>query len=118
MTGGARYLRIAAGLAVVAVLAALVVVVAPVYWRAHQFAHQIEDIARTPGVPQHTDAEVRQIVLTHAGNLGLPVEPDDVQFQRTPTLFRIEVRYKVPVYTVDLHFHPAAEKYSAPVVRQ
>ncbi len=110
MNGGARYLRIAAGAAVIAVLAALALVLAPVYWRAHRFEGQLHEIAWTEGMPLRQDAEVRAVVLQHAAELRLPVTPDDVRFVRTPTVFRIEVSYKVPVYTVDLHFHSSAVK--------
>jgi hypothetical protein len=58
------------------------------------------------------DATLRAWVMGKARELALPVTADDVQIEREPEGMRIEVHYAVrvnlPLYTVDLHFHPGA----------
>jgi hypothetical protein len=108
VTAVARRLRVAAGVAIVAVFAAFIALVIPVYYRAWRFERDLQQMTETAGVPQSSNEALRVVVAERAARLGLPVRPDDVQFVRTPTRFRIEVDYRVPVYTVDLHFHPSA----------
>ena len=59
-----------------------------------------------------TDDALRQIVLSKAMELDLPVKADNVHINRLPDSLRIDVRYFVrvnlPGYTVDLHFYPGA----------
>lgn len=54
--------------------------------------------------------QLRALVLDKAANLGLPVRAENIEIQRSPESLRIDVRYVVhvdlPLYTVDLHFHP------------
>ncbi len=106
-----RSLRVSVASAVLLALAAFAVMLAPVYYRNLRFSRALRDLASRAGEP---DAALRVAILERAARLNLPVREGDVALRRSRGRVRIDVRYKVPVdlpvYSVNLHFHPVAGK--------
>ncbi len=103
MAGGAGVLI---GLAVVAAM------LLPPYYQNWRFHTVLDQAATSAEMVRESDEVVRAIVSQKAAALGLPVQPGQVQVERHGGALRLEVRYAVrvdlPLYTVDLHFHPVA----------
>jgi hypothetical protein len=109
---GAQMWRVAAGIGVLVLMAAIGILLVPPYienWKLQSFINQI---AQDPATAQKTPEIVRANVVDKAASLGLPVHTDDVRVTRSGDALKIEVLYIVridlPIYTVDLHFRPAA----------
>jgi hypothetical protein len=106
-----RSWRIAAGCLVFAAMARFALLLGPVYYRNLEFHSALELVAARPAA---SDDELRVAVLQNAARFRLPVSQDQVRVDRRENRLRIDVRYAVPVnlsiYSVDLHFHPAAGK--------
>ena len=104
--------RVAAGIAVLAVLAILVVTFAPIYIHNMQLQNFVTDLATRPDAASKSDDLLRTDVLDKAHDLRLPVRSDNVKIAHAAEGTRIDVRYFVrvtlPGYTVDLHFYPGA----------
>lgn len=109
---GARLLRVAAGVLVLAALAAVGIVLIPPYaanWKMQRYLNELIDDPATAAQPPEA---VRNQVLAKAASLGLPLTSPDVQVLPSHNALRIDALYVVHVdvagYTVDLHFRPAA----------
>ncbi len=68
----------------------------------------------TGAVAERRPPEMLQAaILNKAAELGLPVRAEDVHVTRQGNGLRVEIVYVIrvdlPLYTVDLHFHPSAE---------
>ncbi len=102
----------AAGVAVLVVLAGLVVLLAPPYYENWKLQRYLDSLAADPAISAKSPEVVRAGILNRAAELGLPVHGDDVRVTRPEGALRIEVLYIVkidfPIYAVDLHFRPAA----------
>jgi hypothetical protein len=102
--------RIGAAVLILALLAAVLGVLAPVYFRNLQFQHYVGQLTRISSLQAASDENIRTLVLQKAQQLALPVLAKDVQIQRLPDgrLQRVKVRYFIrtgfPGYTVDVHF--------------
>ncbi len=110
MTAGTP--RQIAGVAVLVIVAALGVVLAPPYaanWKLQRYLNELID---DPGTAAQPPEAVRAQVLNKAVSLGLPVRSEDVHVAASQGAVRIDVLYIVRVdaagYSVDLHFRPAA----------
>ena len=107
-----RYLRTAAGIAVLAALALFAALMLPPYFRNLEFQRYIENLAANTGVNNAPGEMVRVNVLNKAAQMGLPVRHDQVRVEPAGERYLVEVRYFVrvdlPLYTVDLHFRPSA----------
>jgi hypothetical protein len=82
------------------------------YLQNYRLQSYVEKVAFDAEQMKQPEAIVAASVAEHAARLGLPVSFDQVRVSKSgPTLY-IEVRYFVRVdlalYTVDLHFRPAA----------
>ncbi len=104
--------RIAAGIAVLAVMAFLLAVFTPIYVHNLQLQNYVAGLTQSVGNPTRTDGELRDMIVQKAHTLRLPVTEDNVQIIRSTGAVRIDVRYLVPVklpgYDVNLHFYPGA----------
>ena len=104
--------RIVAALLVIAVLVAITVVLAPIYYRNLLLQRAVVEITHDVHNPAKPDEVLRSILLKRAGELELPVKADNVHIQRFQGALRVDIGYFVrvafPGYTVDLHFHPGA----------
>jgi hypothetical protein len=104
--------RLAAGCAVLLVLAILGFELIPVYFRNLELQRFVEDVTHRVENQTKPDQLLRAAVLQKAGQLGLPVRANNVQVEHSGDAVRIQVRYVVrvdlPLYTVDLHFYPGA----------
>ena len=106
--GASRRWRIAAGLGVLALLSIVGVELIPPYYQNLEFQRYVDDAVDRAQVP---DALVADVV-NKAARMGLPVHEADVHVTRAGNGLRVEIIYVVRVelglYSVDLHFHPAA----------
>lgn len=104
--------RIAAGSAVLALLAVFAVRLMPVYFRNLELQRFVEETTQRVENQTKSDDLLRTWVLDKAAALELPVKADNVHIKRSADGLRIDVRYIVrmnlPLYTVDLHFYPGA----------
>jgi hypothetical protein len=102
----------AAGVAVLVVLAAVAVLLAPPYYENWKLQRYLDALAGDPAISTTTPDAVRDKIVKQAESLGLPVHSDDVRVSRVDGALRIEVLYIVkinlPIYSVDLHFRPGA----------
>ena len=99
-----------AGIAVLAVLALVVGMLVPPYLRNMQFQRYLDDLVESSTSPEILKADV----VNRAAQMGLPVRSGDVRVEQRRQGVRVDIIYVVrvdlPLYTVDLHFHPAASK--------
>jgi hypothetical protein len=100
--------RRAAGVAVLALLAVIAIPLLPPYVRNFRFQRSLDDLMARPQTPELLQAAV----VNRAGEMGLPVRTGDVKVTREGNGLRVDIVYVVrvdfPMYTVDLHFHPAS----------
>lgn len=80
----------------------------PPYFENMEFQRYLD---RAVGRSQSPEGLVADVV-NKAAQLGLPVRAGDVHVTRTGSGLRVDliyvIRVDLPLYTVDLHFHPAA----------
>lgn len=106
--------RIALAIAILGVLAILLAVCAPYYFRNMQLQSYVATLTHSPGIQRQSDHEIRTSVLQKAQELRLPIVADNVLIYRQSggALQKVDVRYMVPIdlpgYTVKLHFYPGA----------
>jgi len=104
--------RIAGAAAVLGVLAFFGLRLTPIYLRNMDLQRDVEEITQRVENREKSDDLLRTWVVEKAAALDLPVKADNVHIKRTPDGLGIDVRYIVrvdlPIYTVDLHFHPSA----------
>ncbi len=112
MRPGAPLWRKIAGVGVLLLMAAIGLLLIPPYvenWKLQSFLNQM---AQDPATAQKTPDILRANIIDKAASLGLPVHTDDVRVTQSGEGLKIEVLYIVridlPIYTVDLHFRPAA----------
>lgn len=108
MTQTGHRWRMVAGVGVLVILIAMSVALVPAYYRNMEFQRYLDGAVERNQSP---DALVADIV-SQAAQLGLPVRAGDVHVTRTGNGLRVDIVYIIrvdlPLYTVDLHFHPAA----------
>jgi hypothetical protein len=104
--------RIAAGIAILALLAFFLCVFAPYYFHNLELQNFVSGLTHSAENQAKPDDVLRTSVLDKAHELGLPITEDNVHITRSPDTMHIDVRYAVPVnfpgYTVNLHFYPGA----------
>jgi len=107
-----RVLRIAAGVAVLALLIGVAVVLIPPYVANWKLQRYVNELIEDPTIVKESPDAVRNKVRERAAALGLPLRNEDVQVMPSGNALRIDALYVVHVdvagYTVDLHFRPAA----------
>ena len=107
-----RRLRIAAGVAVLLVLAAIAVVLVPPYIANWKLQRYVNELMEDPTIGTQEIEAVRSRVMSKAASLGIPLRAEDLQVRQSGRAVRIDALYVVHVdvsgYTVDLHFRPAA----------
>ncbi|HEU0142563.1 MAG TPA: hypothetical protein VFQ79_22770 [Bryobacteraceae bacterium] len=104
--------RIAAGAVVLACLIGFLGLLVPSYLRNREFQNFLDRTVNSELAHRMPPGALQASVADGAGRIGLPVAPDQVRVRQTADDLRIEVRYavrvEIPLYTVDLHFRPAA----------
>jgi hypothetical protein len=104
--------RIGAGLAVLLVMLVLATRLLPPYLRNLQFQNALPGVVQRAADSGGSDAAIVEGVLRQAARLGLRVEAGDVRMRRAQGRLQVEVFYRdpvdLPLFTVDLHFHPRA----------
>ncbi len=100
--------RRVAGVLVIAALIGVAAMLIPPYVRNFQFQRALDDVVDRSKTPEVAQAAA----VDKAAQMGLPVRAGDVHAVRSGNGVRVEIVYVVrvdlPLYTVDLHFHPAA----------
>jgi hypothetical protein len=87
----------------------------PPYLASYQLEDHMETTSRLSAVayPPKTDDDIRNAVMQEVRNLKIPLTPEQVNVQRNGSDIVIwadyTVRVDVPVYPVDLTFHPASK---------
>lgn len=104
--------RIAAAVAVLAILAFFLGIFAPYYLRNLEMQNFVSEITRHVENQAKSDDAWRTSVVEKARQLGLPITEDEVHVTHPLDGVRIDIRYFVkvdlPGYTVNLHFYPGA----------
>ena len=104
--------RLIAGLFVLGSLAAVLVALAPVYFDNFRLQRSLRELTRRAGATAAADETLRSQVLLRARQLDLPVTGADIRIEHDGGKVQVEMRYAVemtlPLYRVDLHFHPSA----------
>lgn len=104
--------RVALGVAILALLVGFCALLFQPYARNYRLQTYIEKLAFDPELAQKPAEMFAISVVDYAGRLGLPLKTEQVKVATSPTGVFIEARYFVRVdllvYTVDLHFRPAA----------
>jgi hypothetical protein len=108
MTGSVRRWRIAAGVGVLLALAVIGGMLIPPYFENMKFQLYLDD-----AVERATNPDVlRAQIVSRAAQMGLPVREGDVHITKAGGGVRVDILYVIrvdlPLYTVDLHFHPTA----------
>lgn len=102
--------RRVAGFVVLAVLILITAALVPPYLRNMQFQRELDHLVERSQSPEILKAEA----INRAAQMGLPVKTGDVRVEQRGQGMRVDIIYVVrvdlPLYTVDLHFHPAAAK--------
>ncbi len=112
MSGRAeRVARTAAGLILAGGLVYVLLMLIPPYFRNSGFQQYLEQaVSRSEPA-----AQVKTDILNRAAQMGLPLDDGDVRITEKPgNGLRVDVVYisrvDLKLYTVDLHFHPSAER--------
>jgi hypothetical protein len=104
--------RLIAGIAVLGSLVAVILVLAPVYIDNLRLGSYVHSLAAAPAMASAADETIRSEVVQRAGQLDLPVHPEDVRITHNGGKLQLHVKYRVrmdlALYPVDLHFHPEA----------
>jgi hypothetical protein len=108
VTRSAHRWRVLAGVGVLAVLVVMAVALTPPYFRNFEFQRYLDRAVERAKSPDILVADA----VNRAAQMGLPVRASDVHASRTGDRLRVEIIYIIrvdlPLYTVDLHFHPSA----------
>lgn len=111
MTDPARKARVALGILVLCGLVAIGILLVPPYFQNSRFQRYLDDAVTRP-----VSAEVlRADIVNRAAQMGLPLREGDVRITpRDGNGLRVDIVYvnrvDLALYTVDLHFHPSAER--------
>lgn len=101
--------RLALGFLVLAAMAAILVMLAPVYVENYRLGQYVKQLVRSPDT---SDQNLRSSVIARAHQLDLPVESEDIKITRGPGKIELQTKYAVqidyPLYQVDLHLHAGA----------
>lgn len=104
----------AAGGLVLAAMVVVAVMMLPPYIDNFRLQRNLEEFVATPEARGMTEDMIRANVANRAAQLGLPLQTSQVRVEKDPSRLRVEVLYAVrvdlPLYSVDLHFHPAANR--------
>lgn len=83
----------------------------PIKIKAAELKDIVTDESRAAG--QHTDKQIREVILDQAQKLELPVTEESVKINRRANDITVEVEYVVPVnfpgYVYNWNFHHKAE---------
>jgi hypothetical protein len=108
MTASAHRWRVAAGVGVLVVFLAVTGALIPPYFQNMEFQRYLDHAVERTQSPDMLVADV----VNKAAQMGLPVRAGDVHVAHTGSGLRVDliyvIRVDLPMYTVDLHFHPAA----------
>ena len=89
-------------------LAVVTAALTPPYFDNMRFQRFLDDAVEQTQSPEVLRAEI----VNRAAQMGLPVRAGDVKVSKNGNRLRVDIIYIIrvdlPLYTVDLHFHPAA----------
>lgn len=100
--------RLVAGLFVFGSLVSVLIALTPIYFDNYQLQRYLRNVTRHPAA----DETLRSEILRRARQLDLPVTGGDIQIGHAGGKVQVQMKYAVemalPLYRVDLHFHPDA----------
>lgn len=103
-----RFWRMTGGVAILVALAAVSIALTPPYIENVKLQRYVSAAVRT----SEPAGVVQARIVNRAAELGLPVLVGNVKVSGAGNGRKVEIVYIVrvdfPLYTVDLHFHPAA----------
>jgi len=107
----ARITRTAAGVILAAGLVYVLLTLIPPYRKNSKFQEYLEQAVTRP----ESAAILKTDLVNRAAQMGLPLRDDDVRITEKPgNGLRVDIVYidrvDLKLYTVDLHFHPSAER--------
>jgi hypothetical protein len=106
--------RLIAGVSILAALASVLVLLAPVYLANYRFQRLVTGLMASPETSDWDETRFRQRVTAEARELALPVAPGEVVLSQSGGHTRLEIHYPVRrdfgLYQVDLHFHASAHR--------
>jgi hypothetical protein len=104
--------RLIAAVLVLAAMAGVLLTLAPVYYEDFQLRQYLKSLARDHRSATTPDETLRSNVVAQARQLDLAIRPEEVQISHPDGKLQLEIKYAVqmdlPLYQVDLHFHPSA----------
>jgi hypothetical protein len=104
--------RLIAAVLVLAAMAGVLLALAPVYYEDFQLRQYLQSLARDRRYASTPDETLRSSVVAQAHRLDLPIRPAEVQISHPDGKLQLQIKYAVqmdlPLYQVDLHFHPSA----------
>ena len=111
MADPSRKTRIALGIVLLCGLAVIGILLIPPYFENSRFQRYLDNVVSGPLPPDVLKADI----VNHAAQMGLPVREGDVRvLPRGGNGLRVDIVYvnrvDLALYTVDLHFHPSAER--------
>jgi hypothetical protein len=100
--------RLIAALFVLGSLVVVLLALAPVYIDNYRLQRSLREMTQSPA----SDETLQRQVLDRARSLDLPITRDEIEIAHQDGKTHVEIKYAVqmilPLYRVDLHFHPAA----------
>lgn len=107
----ARITRTAAGVILAAALVCVLAMLVPAYRKNSSFQEYLEQAVTRPEPP----GILKTDIVNRAAQIGLPLRDSDVRITEKPgNGLRVDIVYvsrvDLKLYTVDLHFHPSAER--------
>lgn len=101
-------MRVGIALAALVILVAIGVMLIPPYFENMRLQRYVNTVVHGQQPPDMLRAQI----VNKAGQLGLPVREGDIRITPQGNGVRVEIVYVIrvdlPLYTVDLHFHPSA----------
>lgn len=101
--------RTISGFAVLGSLAAILLILLPIYVEDYRLSQFMRSIATEPAAASTPDEQLRPRIVERARQLDLPVHPEDIEIRHEGGKLRLLTRYKVQkdlvVSHLDLHFH-------------
>jgi hypothetical protein len=90
----------------------IAVLMLPPYFDNMRLQREMADFVSQSGTPAMTEDMIRTQVAERAARLGLPLRTGQIRVEKDGSHVRVEalyvVRVDLPLYSVDLHFHPSA----------
>jgi hypothetical protein len=103
---------VAAGLLILVGMIVLALLMLPPYLDDLRLQRAMAGFVAEPGTVSMSEEMIRSQVAERAARLGVPLGASQIRVEKDGSRVRVEAMYAVrmdlPLYSVDLHFHPSA----------